>query len=271
MPLYDEKKKEGCAMTPQFPHTTQQEEHRWLWPLIPSILAAGSFISTVDSASLAAAAECQAIEVSGAIQSMTAWKGTRSSTLSLINTAEREIFSGFVLPPVREVAPYINKSLFAWGNTVDQEIAAIGLCVSQNIRKSARVSQTMIAPIGKAQAKALTQVMKVSALPYNGKRQVFKVRTAPPEIGVSTHQQVPTIIGPVQEIQKPILSYGRSVSQFSATLPSTVEFSSLSGGQPFVALNQFQNALQLPGNESLRMNLTTTQALHEGNCASGCP
>ena len=69
-------------MTPQFPHTTQQEQHRWLWPLIPSILAVGSFISTVDSASLAAAAECQVTKESGAIQGMTAWKGTRSRTLS---------------------------------------------------------------------------------------------------------------------------------------------------------------------------------------------
>ena len=258
-------------MTHQFPHNAQQEEHRWLWPLIPSILAAGSFISTIDSASLAVAAECQLTAESGAIQGMTAWKGTTSSTLSLINAAERKIFGGFVLSPAREVAPYMNKSLFAWGNTVDQEIAAIGICVSQDIRKSERFNQTMITPIGKTQAKAFTQVMKVSVLPYNGKRQVFKMRTTPSEIGISAHQQAPTIIGPVQEIQKPILSDQRSVIQVGAALPSTVEFSSLSGGQPFVALNQFQNALQLPGNESLRMNLTTTQALHEGNCASGCP
>ena len=258
-------------MTPQFPHTTQQEQHRWLWPLIPSILAVGSFISTVDSASLAAAAECQVTEESGAIQGMTAWKGTRSRTLSLINTTEREIFGGFVLPPVREAAPYMNKSLFTWGDAVDQEIAAIGVCVRYDIRQSARFNQSMITPIGKTQARALTQAMKVSVLPYNGKRQVFKMRTTPPEIGVSVHQQAPTIIGPVQEIQKPILSDGRRVSQFGAALPSTVVFSSQFGGQPIVASNQFQNALPLPGNESLRMNLMTTQALHEGNCASGCP
>ena len=258
-------------MTTQFPRNAQQEKHRWLWPLIPSVLAAGSFISTVDFASLAAAAECQVTEESRAIQNMTAWKAATASTLSLINTSERDIFGGFVLPPVREVAPSMNKSLFAWGNTVDQEIAAIGMCVSQNIRKSARVSQTMITPIGKTQATALTQGMKVSVLPYNGKRHVFKMRTTPPEIGISAHQQAPTIIGPVQEIRKPNLSDGRRVSQFGAALPSTVVFSSQFGGQPIVASNQFQNALPLPGNESLSMNLTTTQALHEGNCGSGCP
>jgi hypothetical protein len=271
MPLYDEKNKEGCSMTTQFPRNAQQEKHRWLWPLIPSVLAAGSFISTVDFASLAAAAECQLTEDSGAIQNMTAWKAATASTPSLINTTEREIFGGFVLPPVRETAPYMNKSLFTWGDAVDQEIAAIGLCVRHDIRTSARVSQTMITPIGKTQARALTQGMKVSVLPYSGKRQVFKMRTTPPEIGISAHQQAPTIIGPVQEIQKPNLSDGRRVSQFGAALPSTVEFSSQFGGQPIVASNQFQNALPLPGNESLSMNLTTTQALHEGNCANGCP
>jgi hypothetical protein len=165
----------------------------------------------------------------------------------------------------------MNTSRFAWNDAVDQEIAAIGVCVSQGIRKSARVNQTMITPIGKIQAKALTQAMKVSVLPYNGKRHVSKMRMTLPEVGVSSHRQAPTIIGPVQEIQTPMLSDERSASQASATLPCTADFSSLFGSQPFGALNPLQNALPLPGNESLRMNLASTQALHEGNCASGCP
>ena len=258
-------------MTPQFPHTTHQEEHRWLWPLIPSIWAAGSFILTVDSASLATAAECQVIEESGAIQNMTAWKAATASTPSLINTSERDIFGGFVLPPVQEVAPSMNKSRFTWGNVVAQEVAVIGVCVREDIRPSARVSQTMITPIGKNHAKTLTQVMKVSVLPYNGKRHVSKMRMTLPEVGVSAHRQAPTVIGPVQEIQTSMLSGERGASQASATLPSTADFSSLFGSQPFGALNPLQNALPLPGNESLRMNLATTQTLHEGNCASGCP
>ena len=271
MPLYDEKNKEGCSMTTQFPRNAQQEKHRWLWPLIPSVLAAGSFISTVDFANLAAAAECQVTEASRAIQNMTAWKAATASTPSLINTSERDIFGGFVLPPVQEVAPSMNKSRFTWGNVVAQEVAVIGVCVREDIRPSARFSQSMRTPIGKNHAKTLTQVMKVSVLPYNGKRHVSKMRMTLPEVGVSAHRQAPTVIGPVQEIQTPMLSDERSASQASATLPSTADFSSLFGGQPFGALNPLQNALPLPGNESLRMNLATTQALHEGNCASGCP
>jgi hypothetical protein len=163
----------------------------------------------------------------------------------------------------------MNKSLFASGNTVDQEIAAIGVCLSQDIRKSALFNQAMITSIGKTQAKSHTQVMKVSALPYNGERQVLKVRTTPPEIRISVRDKTPTLIGPVQKTQTPVLSDEGSLSQAIAALPSIVKFPSLFGGQPFVALNPSQNALQLPGNESLRMNLTTTQALHEGNCANG--
>ena len=106
-------------MTLQFPHNAQQEEHRWLWPLIPSILAAGSFISTIDSASLAAAAECQVTEKRvRAIQNMTAWKAATSSTLSLTNTIERDIVGGFVPSPVRESCAVYNNILFAWGNMV---------------------------------------------------------------------------------------------------------------------------------------------------------
>lgn len=145
------------------------------------------------------------------------------------------------------------------------------MCVSQDIRESALFNHAMITSIGKTQAKAHTQVMRASALPYNGKRQVLTIRTTPPEIGPSARYKPAPRIGPVQEIQKPILSDERSVSQAVAALPATVESPALFGGQPVVALNPFQSVRQLPDNESLRMNLTAAQAVHGGNCVSGCP
>jgi hypothetical protein len=169
-----------------------------------------------------------------------------------------------------KVAP-MNNSRFAWGNRENQEVATIGVCLRQDIRKSAFSNQALIASIGKTQTKAQKQVLKVLALSYDGKRQIHTIRTIPLEIGVSARDKTITIIGPVQEFQKPILSDERSVSPSVAALPATVEFPSLFGGQPFVAVNQIQDALRLPDNESLRMNRTTTQALNEGNCASGCP
>ena len=258
-------------MTPHFTQKTQQVEHRWLSPLLPSIVLAVSLIAIVVPASLAAAAECQVTEAGGTIQGMPTWKGTASSILPLTITGERDIYGGLLPSPVPEVAPYIKSSRIVRENTENQGIATIGACLSQDVRQSALFNQTMITSIGKTQAKDHTQVMKVSALPYNGKRQILTVRTTPPEIGISARYKTPTIIGPVQEIQKPVLSDERSMSQVIAALPSTVESPSLFGGQPFVAVNPFQSARQLPENESLRMNLTTMQALHDGNCAGGCP
>ena len=125
--------------------------------------------------------------------------------------------------------------------------------------------------IGKTQTKASKQPMKLSALPYNGKRHVLTMRTTPAEIRVSVREKPATIIGPVQEIGKPTLSNDRRVSQAVAALPSITESVPLFGGQPFAASDRFRSTLQEPDNEPHRMNLTTAQALHGGNCPGGCP
>jgi hypothetical protein len=123
----------------------------------------------------------------------------------------------------------------------------------------------MIRSIVKSPAKAHTHFMKVPVLLYNEKRQDFTIRTTLPEIGISARLKADTLIGPVQEIQKSVLSDNRTVSQAVATLPPTAESLSLFGGQPYVASNPFQRALQRSDNESHRMNLTTGQAVHDGN------
>lgn len=258
-------------MTPQFPRKAQQKKNKWLSPLVLSILAAVSLIQIGGPASLAAAAECQVAEDGETIQGMTAWKGTTLNTLPLTITIERDIYGGLVLSLVPEVAPYMMSNRIVRGNTENQEIATIGACLSQDIPKSVRLNQTLTASASRIRANAHKPVMKFLARPYNGKRQVLAIRTTPPEIGISARYKAPTLIGPVQEIQKPVLSDERSVSQSVAALPATVEFPSLFGGQPFVAVNQIQDALQLPENESLRMNRTTMQALDNRNCVSGCP
>ena len=258
-------------MTLQFPHKAQQAENRRLSLLLMSILATVSLVVTVASVSLAVAAECQVVEEGGMIQGMPAWKRTTSNILPLSITMERDIYGGLVPPPVLEVATYMKSTRIAWGNMENQEVAIIGSCLSQDIRKSALFNRAMITSIGNTKAKVPTKTMKVFALPYNGKRQIHAMRATLPEIEISARAKVSTIIGPVQEIGKSILSDEPSMSQSVAALPATVEFPFLFGGQPFVAANQIQDALPLPDNESLRMNRAATQALHEGNCASGCP
>jgi hypothetical protein len=270
MPLYDQKR-EDDPMTSHFVQKAQQTENRWLLLLLPSILGAESLIATVDPASLAAATECQVDEGGGTIQAMTTWKGATSRALPLTITVNRDIYGGLIPPPVLEIAPYKKSSRIDLGNTENQETSTIGVCVSQNILESALFNHAMITSIGTTQTTSHKKAMKVFALPYKGDRHVLMIRTTPPDIGISVRNTPRTILGPVQEIQKSMPPDPRNVSQTVARLPSTVESPSLFGGRPLVAVHAFQNALQLPGHESLRMNQTTAQAVHDGNRADGCP
>jgi hypothetical protein len=260
-------------MTPHFPQNVRHLENWWLSPLLPSILAAVSLIATVAPASLAAAAECRATDLidGGTIQGMPTWTGNTLSILPLTITVERDFYGGPVPSPMLEVGPYMKSSRIVLGKTETQGMATIGACSSQEIRKNALFNHAIIRSIVKSPAKAHPHFMKVPVLLYNEKRQDLTIRTTPPELGISVRYTAPTIIGPVQEIQKSVLSDNRTVSQAVATLPSTVESLSLFGGQPSVASNPFQPALQRPDNESHRMNLTTGQALHGGMCTSECP
>jgi hypothetical protein len=223
--------------------------------------------------SAVAAAECRLTDLidGGTIQGMPTWKGTTSSTLPPSITGERDFYEGLIPSPVLEVAPDIESSRIVRGKTEHQGMATIGACLSQDLRKSALFNHAMFRFNVKSPAKAHTQFMKVPVLLYNEKRQGLTIRTTPPEIGISARVKADTLIGPVQEIRKSVLSDNRTVSQTVATLPSTVESLSLFEGPPSVASNPFQRALQRPDNESLPMNLATGQVLQGGNCASRCP
>ena len=224
-------------------------------------------------ASTVAAAECRVTDLidGGTIQGMPTWKGTTLSILPPTITVERDFYGGLVLFPVLEGAPDMESSRIVPGKTEHQGMATIGACLSQDLRKSALFNHAMFRFIVKSPAKAHTQFMKVPVLLYNGKRQGLTIRTTPPEIGISARLKADTLIGPVQEIRKSVLSDNHTVSQAVATLPYTVESLSLFEGPPSVASNPFQHALQRPDNESLPMNLATGQVLQSGNCASGCP
>jgi hypothetical protein len=270
MPLDDQKREEN-SMTSHFAQKAQQAENRWLLSLLPIILAAESLIATVDPASLASAAECQVNEDGGTIQGMTTWKSTASSPLTLMITVEQDTYGGVIPSPVLKIAQYMDPSRIGLGNTENQDMATIDVCLSQDIRESALYHHAMIASIGTTQVKAHTKAKKVIVLPYKGNRQMLRIRTTMPDIAISVRNTPRTIIGPVQEIHKPTPPDARSMSQAVATPPSILQSPSPFGGQPLVPMNPFQKALQLPGNESLRMNLTTAQSVHDGTCAGGCP
>ncbi len=227
-------------MTPHFTQKAQHAGNRWLLPLLPSILAAVSPIATLDPIRLAAATDSPITEDGCTIQSMATWKGTTSSILPLTITPERNIYGELAPSSVLEIVPH-------------------------------KTSGRMACAIGKTQGKARRQSRQVSAFPYNGKKHVRSIGTTLTEIEVSPREKSAAIIGPVQEIWKPTLPHERIGSQTVAALPSTGESTSLFGGQPIGALNRFSSLVQEPDNESHRMNLTTAQALHGGNCPNGCP
>ena len=227
-------------MTPHLTHKPQHAGNRWLLPLLPSILAAVSPIATIDPIRLAAATDSPITEDSCTTLSMATGKGTMSRILPLTIIPERNIEGEIAPSSMLEIAPL-------------------------------RTSGRMACAIGKTQGKARRQSGQISVLPYNGKKHVRSIRTTPTEIRVSLREKSPAIIGPVQEILKPTQSHERLVSRTVAALPSTVDSTSLFGGQPIGASNRFSSALQEPDNESRRMNLTTAQALHGGNCPNGCP
>ena len=260
-------------MTFQISQNARQVENRWLSPLLPSILAAVSLIATVAPASLAAAAECRVTDLmdGGAIQDMPTWRGTTLKILPLTITVERDFYGGLVASPMLEVAPYMKSSRIVLGKTDNQRMATIGACSIQDIRKIALFNHAMFRSIVKSPAKAHTHFMNIPVLLYNEKRHDLTIRTTPPDFGISLLDKGPTIIGPVQEIRKSVLSYNRTLSQAVAALHSTVESLPLFESQPSIASNPVQPALQWPDNESNRMNLTTGQALHGGMCTSECP
>jgi hypothetical protein len=233
--------------------------------LVVSLIADALNLSGMSTV---AAAECPVTDLreGGTIQSMPRWKATTLSILPLTITVERDIYGELIPSPVLDVAPYMKSSRIVVGKT-----EKIGACSSRYIRKSAPFNHAMFRSIVKNPAKAQTQFMNVPVLLYNGKRPGLTIRTTPPDMGISTRYKAHTLIGPVQEIRKSVLSDNHTVSQAVVTRPSTVESPSLLGGQASVASNTFLRGLQGPDNVSFRMNLTTEQVLHAGNCASGCP
>jgi hypothetical protein len=260
-------------MTPQFPQNARQRENWWLSSLLPSIVASVSLIATLAPARLAATAECQVTDLidGGTIQGMPTWTGTTLSILPLTLTGERDFYGGRVPSPMLEVGPYMKNRRIVLGKTENKGMATIDACSNQDLRKSARFNHAIIRSIVKSPDKAHTHFMKVPVLLYNEKSRDRTTRTTPPDFEISLRDKAPTIIGPVQEIQKSVLSDNRTMSLAVATFPSTVESLFPFGGQPSVASNPFQRALQLPDNESNRMNLTSGQAVHDGTCTDRCP
>jgi hypothetical protein len=179
---------------------------------------------------------------------------------------------GTLPDPVLKATFSLRGSRFGRGDMENRDPNSSDGCWGQSFRKNLVVKQAMIKSNGKGVSKGLTQVMKAPALPYNGQRQVFRTRATLPGMGTSFPRQLlPSIIGPVQENATDGQSNMPSPRQAMVMGPSSNELFPLFEGYPISTSDRPKSGFWLPGNESLRMNMTTTQVLHGGNCANGCP
>ncbi len=246
-------------MTPQFQQHAQPSELEHVSRIIPALVGVTLLMGLAAPAALASPADCQSVEMSrsGAIEGITSWKDT---SLPLTLTVQRDLLPALVL----EAAPLLRST------RSNQWIGSGNTCWSQSFRRNTVINQALVRSVGKGSSKSIT-VMRVPAFSYNGKRQVLQTRTILPESIITPRDRTSSLIGPVQESVKTHQSHIAGLSQAMAIGPFLSEPQSLFEGRPILATDALKTNFRLSVDESLRMNMTTTQALHGGNCASGCP
>lgn len=250
-------------MTPQFQQHAQHTELEYVSRTIPAIVGVTLLMGLFAPVALASPADCQVVDLShgGATESITSWKDTSLRTLPLTVTVQRDLLPA----PFLEAAPLLRSTRFNRG------ISSENTCWSQSFRTNTVVNHAMIRSVGKGPLKSFTPVMRVPALPYNGKRQILQARTILPDMAMTPRDRTPRIIGPVQENAKVDQANIPNLNHAIAMRPSHGASLPLFEQRPILATDALQTGFRLQVNESLRMNMTTTQALHGGNCASGCP
>ena len=247
-------------MTPQFQQHARNSELEQVSRIIPALVGATLLMGLVATAALASPADCQSVDASrrGVIDGITSWKDT---SLPLSIPAQRDLLPALVL----DAAPLSRSTRF------NQGIGSGNTCWNQSFRRNTLVNQAVVKSFGKGSVKSITQVMRMPALSYNGKRQVLQTRTIQPESIITLRERTSSLIGPLQENVKTDQSHIAGLGQARAIGPFFSESLPLFEVRPILATDAFRTNFRLSVNESLRMNMTTTQALHGGNCASGCP
>lgn len=251
-------------MTPRFQQHTQQTDIEHASPLVPALVGVTLLMGLFAPAAPASSADCQAVDLfrsdglGMAIDGITTWK---DASFPLTATAQRDRLSA-LFP---EAAPLMSSTRFK------KSLASGNTCWGQSFRKNTVGNQAMVRSIIKGAARSITQVMRVPVLPSHGKRQVLQARTILPEMIITPRHRPSNIIGPIQENLTTDRSNIAGVNQAMTISPSPNESLSLFENRPTLAMDTLKTGFQLPFTEPLRMNMTTTQALHGGNCASGCP
>ena len=260
-------------MTPQFQPHAEHAETVCVSRIIPVLFGVLFLMGEFAPAALASPVDCQSIDFlrGGPIGDGPKWKGTSLQILPPLLTVQRDLYDSLSSAPVEEAAPLLRSSRFGRGHIENRGIKNSAPCWGQPFRKHSLVDQAMFKSLGKGLSKSFIHNILIPAPPPNGKRQILKTRTILPDLAIAPREKTPNIIGPVQEHVTADQSGIPSLDHALAIRPFPGESLPLFEGRTILQTDPLRPSFRLPGNESLRMNVTTTQALHGGNCANGCP
>lgn len=237
--------------------------------IIPSCLGAILLWVIGSPMALASPTDCQTVDLtrSNTMEGIAGAKEASLPTLSLTLTRQRDIFGELAPAQNLDATPLTRSIRYARGNGEMTAIQNVEACEDQSPRKNAFVNQAMIKGTGKNLLKYSSQVMRGPALAYHGRRLMLKTRTTLPD-WTGPRERTATIIGPIQEQATPDQSKIIHLPQ-GPTLAGSLASSE---DHPTFAMGSLRTSSRLPVSESFGMNMTTTtQALHGGNCANGCP
>lgn len=256
-------------MTLRFLQYEQHEVYRRGSQAIPAFLGAALLWLTGAPMALASPSDCQTVDLtrSNTMERMAGAKQASFSPLSLTLTRQRDIFGELAPAPNLDATPLTRSTRFARGNGEMPVIQNVEACEDQSSRKNTAVNQAIIKGTGKNRSKYSTQVMRIPTLPYNGRKLVLKTRTMLPDFTLPSRERAARLIGPTQDQATTNWSRIPNLTQGPALGESVASFEN----HPVFAMDLLKPSFRLPISESFRMNLTTTQALHGGNCANGCP
>jgi hypothetical protein len=225
-----------------------------------TVLMAWGFLATVWNGDAAAASECPAVELTTLEPILGRQTWTSRYQMNVPSIVSRHDGTEFLPSPHCTRAPLFQDRLI---DGTDQPIAPLRAPVKRSPRANATVNRAPIiaATTGKAQSRIAT--VRIDVRPYSEKVHAHRARMAPIDIMTKLGERPSVIIGPTDEHRAnqtpainlfpaaPLAQSGRPPVDLSHLLPTTVP---------------------QPGyDESARMNATTTQAIHGGECAYGCP
>lgn len=251
-------------MTPLSPLQVEREHDRSLSLLMALMLATLDFLTTTDGQNVAVASDCLAAEFTGSrpILEFPTWSSLSQRSLSSV-ISPRDGRKDF--PASRACVPMPTLStVLAHTDTRNQTIAPLDAAVGQGSQTSTTVNRASTTGSRTMKTKSRIPTVKISVPPHSGKRHTLRTWTTPIELEAQTGERPSVIIGPKDQHS---ISHTTGMNVFP---PAPV---TQSRRQPVDLSNPLRNVVPHPGygDESTRMNSTTTLALHGGECAYGCP